>query len=478
MFILKNRNITIFLVIAALMLWANIGMMQTEWVRYAGNPVLDLGAPGEWDDNLVHSPSVLFEDGTYKMWYAGHDVGGTYRIGYATSHDGVTWMKYAGNPVLDLGAPDEWDDSQVQSPSVLFEGGTYKMWYAAYDGSNHRIGYATSPDGVIWTRYVDNPVLDLGTPGEWDDRLVHSPSVLFEDCTYKMWYSGHDGSNWRIGYATGVPPFPVGDVSGDRTVSAYDAALILQFVVGLIDSFPVKDMIGNSPEHIIPRHYEIYLPEVSLREGQSIQVPIRINEAMGLIAGCITLKYDPTVLKAGRTLLPTHASHYSQTNINLNGEVRFAFINTDSHSTKASNELLLIEFEALANTEGKISPLILDHVQFSESLSVNKIDGLVTVLPNKSRLYQNYPNPFNPETWIPFKLAQDAPVIISIYDTKGQLIRTISLGNRHAGFYTTKDHAACWDGRDSLGQFVSSGVYYYALQAGEFRATRKMVILK
>jgi len=96
----------------------------------------------------------------------------------------------------------------------------------------------------------------------------------------------------------------------------------------------------------------------------------------------------------------------------------------------------------------------------------------------RTALLQNYPNPFNPETWIPFKLVKDAPVTISIYDTKGQLIRTISIGNRNAGIYTSKDKAAYWDGQNSLGQKVSSGVYYYTLQVGEFRATRKMVILK
>jgi hypothetical protein len=99
-------------------------------------------------------------------------------------------------------------------------------------------------------------------------------------------------------------------------------------------------------------------------------------------------------------------------------------------------------------------------------------------IPTEIHLLQNYPNPFNPETWIPFKLAQDTPVIINIYNAKGQLIRTITLGTRTAGIYTTKDRAAYWDGRDSLGQKVSSGVYYYTLQAGEFRATRKMVIVK
>lgn len=102
----------------------------------------------------------------------------------------------------------------------------------------------------------------------------------------------------------------------------------------------------------------------------------------------------------------------------------------------------------------------------------------VMPIPKEFALLQNYPNPFNPETWISFKLAQDTPVTISIYDLKGQLIRTISLGNKNAGIYTTKDRAGYWDGRDSLGEKVASGMYYYTLQAGEFRATRKMVVVK
>jgi len=105
--------------------------------------------------------------------------------------------------------------------------------------------------------------------------------------------------------------------------------------------------------------------------------------------------------------------------------------------------------------------------------------GIKTYLvPPTFALLQNYPNPFNPDTWIPFELAQDMPVTISIYDTKGQLIRTIALGNKLASIYTTKDKSAYWDGTDSLGEKVSSGVYYYTLQAGEFRATRKMAIVK
>ena len=113
----------------------------------------------------------------------------------------------------------------------------------------------------------------------------------------------------------------------------------------------------------------------------------------------------------------------------------------------------------------------------------------------RTSVSQNYPNPFNPDTWIPYGLAQDANVTISIYNAKGQLIRTLNLGEQKAGIYVSKDKTAYWDGRDNSGEKVASGVYFYTLQveyqsqqgrgkfypdekAGSFRMTRKMVILK
>ena len=188
-------------VMALIALLATNALGQTKWTKYEGNPVLNLGGPGAWDDYSIFGPSVLSEDGTYKIWYNGSD-GSNDRIGYATSTDGIVWTKYGGNPVLDLGAPGEWDDFRLIFSFVLFEDGMYKMWYTGGDGSNYRIGYATSTDGIVWTKYANNPVLDLGASGEWDNHWVYASSVLFEDGTYKMWYSGHDGYNVRIGYAT------------------------------------------------------------------------------------------------------------------------------------------------------------------------------------------------------------------------------------------------------------------------------------
>ncbi len=91
---------------------------------------------------------------------------------------------------------------------------------------------------------------------------------------------------------------------------------------------------------------------------------------------------------------------------------------------------------------------------------------------------QNYPNPFNPETWIPFQLAENANVTISIYDISGKLIRTLVLGDQHAGMYITKERAVYWDGRNNLNEKVSNGVYFYKVSAGEFSAVKRMAIVK
>ena len=104
------------------------------------------------------------------------------------------------------------------------------------------------------------------------------------------------------------------------------------------------------------------------------------------------------------------------------------------------------------------------------------LDGIGT--PKQSLLLQNYPNPFNPETWIPYRLSEDGQVSVSIYDANGTRIRTLSLGYQSAGFYQDQGHAAYWDGRNTLGEPVASGVYFYQLATASFQQTRRMLILK
>jgi hypothetical protein len=101
-----------------------------------------------------------------------------------------------------------------------------------------------------------------------------------------------------------------------------------------------------------------------------------------------------------------------------------------------------------------------------------------SIAPIHTQLLQNYPNPFNPETWIPYQLASDADVTVTIYDTESVLVRQLDLGYQQAGYYTDRMRAAYWDGRNHLGESVGSGIYFYQLRAGDYATMRKMVILK
>ena len=107
------------------------------------------------------------------------------------------------------------------------------------------------------------------------------------------------------------------------------------------------------------------------------------------------------------------------------------------------------------------------------------LEQLLAVLtPQETVLLPNYPNPFNPETWIPYRLAEDAFVSLTIYDGMGHLVRTIDVGHQPAAVYESRSKAVYWDGRNQFGETVASGVYFYSLTAGDYSATRKMLVLK
>ena len=103
---------------------------------------------------------------------------------------------------------------------------------------------------------------------------------------------------------------------------------------------------------------------------------------------------------------------------------------------------------------------------------------LVVLTPKETALLHNFPNPFNPETWIPYDLAKDADVSLHIYAVNGTLVRTLALGHQPAGLYQSRSRAAYWDGKNEFGESVASGLYFYTLTAGNFNATRKMLITK
>ncbi|MDE0399559.1 MAG: dockerin type I domain-containing protein [Candidatus Poribacteria bacterium] len=126
---------------------------------------------------------------------------------------------------------------------------------------------------------------------------------------------------------------------------------------------------------------------------------------------------------------------------------------------------------ALARIEDDGSLMFQQGIAYLERL-------LAVFTPKETALLRNYPNPFNPETWIPYQLATPADVTLTIYDIQGRVVRDLDLGHQRAGMYQSKSRAAYWDGRNAVGEPVASGVYFYTLTAGDFSATRKLLIRK
>jgi len=138
---------------------------------------------------------VIKDGPIYKMWYTGYD-GSEGRIGYATSTNGVLWMKHLYNPVLNVGPSGSWDDEDVRHPWVIKEDSAFKMWYIGRDAAGHsRVGLATSIDGVLWTKIGLSPVLSEGASGQPDSRGIHRVCVIKDGFGYTMWYEarGEDG---------------------------------------------------------------------------------------------------------------------------------------------------------------------------------------------------------------------------------------------------------------------------------------------
>ncbi len=217
------------------------------------DPVLSPGPPGAWDSVDALNPSVLRRDGVFYNLYSGFD-GRTWRTGLATSPDGRNWQKAATNPVLgplaetweggyiaangsvlhdgreflywyqagrppriglarspdalawtrarapvlEPGPPGAWDEAGVADPYVLRCGLIYYMYYLGQNRrAVQRLGVARSPDGVHWQKYIDNPLLDLGPPGAFDERGLGEPAVFRAGAEFLMIYTGRDRAEQR-----------------------------------------------------------------------------------------------------------------------------------------------------------------------------------------------------------------------------------------------------------------------------------------
>ena len=342
-------------------------------------------------------------------------VGKMYPNGDTISHDDANYIGISGRDIWDRTAP-------VGSfpPYGLYDmAGNVWEWCAdEYSSTYYSISPRENPLGPgTPVFFVNDDFTDVTTwrvlrGGSWNDRTYYLRCAE-RSCSVPTNAYGNVG--FRCSQDLRRLP---GDVSGNDKVTAYDASLVLQYVVGLIE----------------------------LPGEQKEAADVTGDDTVTALDAAFILQYTVGLI----TEFPVQSAPILL--------------------VKDDNQLLT---EIIAELEN--SSLSTEQKRVLEQLK-NLLRQ--RTLPKQTALLQNYPNPFNPETWIPFQLAQDAPVTIRIYNTKGQIIRRLHLGNQKAGIYVAKDKAAYWEGRDKLGQKVASGVYYYTLQAGNFMTTRKMVILK
>ncbi len=150
---------------------------------------VDIGSEGTNDATRSSDPTVLKDGSTYKMWYTGDSGGTTLRIIYCESSDGINWSNF--QVVINIASSGTgFDSSYVQTPSVIKDGSTYKMWYAGNNG-NDRIIYCESSDGINWSNY--QLAINLSAQGTYDTVNTFAPAVIKENGVYKMWYTGEVG---------------------------------------------------------------------------------------------------------------------------------------------------------------------------------------------------------------------------------------------------------------------------------------------
>ncbi len=423
-----NDRIPFFLVVAC-MLYATVALSQTDWVKHPDNPVFQRGEPGSWDDSRLGPDQVIEEYGMYRMWYTGWDgiSNRNFQIGLATSSNGIDgWTRHQANPVLPVGDEGEWDSWLVGNPVVMKDEGIYKMWYSGGDGTGgHRCtGYATSVDGVNWTKH-DEPILEQ-TPDSWDSWAAHWCSVIKDGTTYKMWYSGAtDFYSHRIGYATsddGISWTKHGDnpLELQHDGSWDDAQVWFPFVV--------KD--GDT--------YHMWY---SGSDGSVGRIGYAWSED--------GISWHP--VDENPVLVPGDPGSWDDLGVN------------EACVMKRDDSFVMWY-------QGYGDPGIADVGYATEAPTGVLVDALRRGIGS----HRNVPNPFNPQTTIQYDLSRQATVTLSIFDLAGHLVRTLVEGEeKPAG-----SHAATWTGRNSYGQSMPSGTYVYRLEAEGYSESKSMSLIR
>ena len=250
------------------------------------------------------------------------------------------------------------------------------------------------------------------------------------------------------------------DVTGSSTISASDAAWVLRYTVGIATRFPAEG--GAGAQKIACAEKTIRLGDVDQLSDHRWSVPIEIDEMDGVLAGEMDLSFDGASVVEVRTTALI-GDYLSAVNIRED-HLRLSFAGAES--PRGGGRIVEVVLEG--------TPILsIDRVSLNEGGIPVRIVGGEVEVPGAYRLSQNHPNPFNPETTITYDIAKAGTVRLSVYALTGQMVRMLVEGERPAG-----SHSVVWDGRDDTGREVASGVYVCRMEVGTYSAVRKMVLMQ
>jgi predicted GH43/DUF377 family glycosyl hydrolase len=408
---------------------------QSSWHRFS-DPVVPVWS-GDFNDpnnyKLLFFPSVVYDatKGLYRMWfmYLPGWSGVPYNIGYAVSTDGIDWLMYARNPVLQPGSPGSFDYPNIHDPFVMRDGNGYRMYYTGFTGSRYAIGIATSPDGIRWTKYAGNPVL-TAQPNPWEFAGPAEPKVIFDGTQYKMFYTGVDASGtYGIGLATSSDGFAWERYSSNPVLPKGPPGSWDQYAVGTIATF-----FANG------KYYLYY--------GGGPYTPIGYAISTN---GVDWTKYSGNPVFSPGPSGTWDGSRVEHGSILVEGTGLKFWYSGYGYSS------------GLGGYAWQLGYATADSIDVVKSPPENNND-----VPEVYSLEQSFPNPFNPETEIAFSLPRSEHVTLKIFDSLGREIATLVDEVRPVGRQTVK-----W--RPTL---VSSGAYFYRMQAGTFSETKKLILMK
>ena len=289
--------------------------------------------------------------------------------------------------------------------------------------------------------------------------------------------SGYDAS-MILKYLVGIEELDesqlmVADVTQDNTISALDASAIAQYVVNIIDFLPVSNMDAMTGRG------NFYFDEIGLVPGELLEVPIQLINGDNLLSFEMELDYDHDVFTLEELVWSDLIEHFTiEENLEL-GSMKIAGMG----STPDGQEGVFGTIRFYVNPEfTDQSTEVNVGYRINEQSAVEDMNFVIQnaalgldneLIPNEFTVKQNYPNPFNPTTEIDYGIPEESMVDITIYDIMGRSVSRLVQSRMNAGY-----HSITWNATNSLGDPVSAGMYFYTIQAGEYRVTKKMLLLK